>query len=128
MRRLLSILLVVLFGLPLVTPLFALNEGMNSGLAACCRRDGKHHCELTMEQLSEMSQETHLIAPPEHCPAFPKAVSPAQQHHDLSFDTSVLLFGEVVSHPAVHPQTEAKARVAEDRARQKRGPPAVVLS
>jgi hypothetical protein len=37
------------------------------------------------------------------------------------------IFAELVSHPSIHRQTEAKYRVSFSRSRQKRGPP-VVLS
>ena len=39
-----------------------------------------------------------------------------------------LIFAEIVSHPTVKPQTEARARVALDLSRQKRGPPAETFS
>jgi hypothetical protein len=127
MRRMIAISLVVFFGLPLISPLFALGpEGMST-LAACCRRNGAHKCALTMEQATALTQGTHFNPVPDCCPQYPKAISPAP-HHYLSFNAAALLFAEVVSHPATHAQTEAWARIALDGARQKRGPPAVRLS
>ena len=127
MRRSLSILLIALFALPLVSPLFAQGPDGMTTLAACCRRNGAHKCALTMEQATALAQGTHFTAVPDCCPQYPKAISPAP-HHDLSFSAAALLFAEVVSHPSTRPQTEAWARVALDGARQKRGPPAVRLS
>jgi hypothetical protein len=127
MRRTIAISLVLFFGLPLISPLFALGRDGMSTLAACCRKNGAHKCALTMEQAAALAQGTHLTAVPDCCPQYPKAISPAP-HHDLSFNAAALLFAEAVSHPAARPQTEAWARVALEGARQKRGPPAVRLS
>jgi hypothetical protein len=127
MRRLIAISLVLLFGLPLISPLFAQGPDGITTLATCCRKNGAHKCVLTMEQAAALVQGTHFSAIPDCCPQYPKAVSPAP-HHDLSFNAASLIFAEAVSHPTGHSQTEAWARVALDGARQKRGPPAVRLS
>jgi len=123
-RRLLAISLVLFFGLPLITPLFALSASPDAGLAACCRRDGKHHC---MSIMDTSGKTPSFSAIPRCCERFPGTVSPSQ-HHDLTLDTASLAFAEIVSHPAIHRQTEARARVALDRSRRKRGPPATHLS
>jgi hypothetical protein len=127
MRRAIAISLVLLFGLPPISPLFAQGPDGMSTLAACCRRNGAHQCALTMEQAMALAQGTYFTAVPDCCPQYPKAVSPAPHQH-LSFNAAALLFAEAVSHSAARPQTEAWARVASDGARQKRGPPAVRLS
>ena len=49
------------------------------------------------------------------------------RHGDLSFYTASLIFAEIVSHPSVKAQTQARARVALDRSRQTRGPPTNLL-
>jgi hypothetical protein len=67
-----------------------------------------------------------LSAIPQRCPAYPAAVTPAR-HGDLSFHAASLIFAEIVSHPAIKFQTEARARVALDLSRQKRGPPTDLL-
>jgi hypothetical protein len=82
---------------------------------------------MTAETASALAAGTHFTAHPSCCPAFPKAIS-ATQRHDLTFDTAALLFAEVLSHPASQQQTEARARVALDRSRHKRGPPSARLS
>ncbi|MBS1815981.1 MAG: hypothetical protein JSS87_13995 [Acidobacteria bacterium] len=46
MRKLLAITLLAVFGLPFVSPLFALSAKSESQLPACCRRNGKHHCTM----------------------------------------------------------------------------------
>jgi hypothetical protein len=126
-RRSLAILMVLLFGFPLISPLFALGGGPESSLPACCRRAGAHHCAggMTFGQGEDTSPRIGKI--PSCCESFPRAVSPSN-HQDLTLDTAALSFAEVVSHPAIHRQTEARARVALDRSRRKRGPPATRLT
>jgi hypothetical protein len=126
-RRSLTTLLILLFGLPLAAPLLAQGGDLASTLPACCRRSGAHHCAMTMEQAAASVQGTHLTAPLSSCPEYPKAISPSQ-HQTLAFSPAALHFAEAVAHPALHRQTEARARIALDGARQKRGPPAVSLS
>jgi hypothetical protein len=46
---------------------------------------------------------------------------------DLSLPSSERIFAEIASHPSVRSQTQARARVALDRSRQKRGPPLASL-
>jgi hypothetical protein len=45
LRRISAILLLLLFGFSLLTPLFGSDD--ESNLPACCRRAGKHHCSMT---------------------------------------------------------------------------------
>src|SRR5215472_12285135 len=44
MRRALASLLLVLIGVPLITPILLADP--RPALPACCRRDGKHHCAI----------------------------------------------------------------------------------
>jgi hypothetical protein len=46
LRRLLSVLLLAVFGLPVVSPFFAMSTTDVARLPACCRREGKHHCTM----------------------------------------------------------------------------------
>ena len=125
MRRVLSFTLLLLFSFPLISPLLALTAGTDAGLPACCRRNGAHHCTRTTH-LVDPAAGTNLSALPQHCPAYPAVVTSAR-HGDLSFPTASLIFAGVVSHPTVKPQTHARARVALDVSRQKRGPPTDLL-
>ncbi len=72
------------------------------------------------------SAETQLSDIPKPCPAYPAVVTPIR-HSDLSLPTASLIFAEIVCHPSLKLQTQARARVALDRARQKRGPPSSIL-
>jgi hypothetical protein len=118
-------MLLLVFSLPLISPLLALTVGSEANLPACCRRNGAHHCtSMTSPQLPGAGVSLSTI--PQRCPAYPAAVTPVQ-HHDLSFQAASLIFAEIVSHPTLKFQTEARARVAFDRSRQKRGPPINLL-
>jgi hypothetical protein len=81
---------------------------------------------MNMDQTESSSSAPSLSAIPRKCPAYPAAVTPIE-HGDLSSHTASLIFAEIVSHPSVRTQTEARARVAFDRSRQKRGPPSYSL-
>jgi hypothetical protein len=116
----------MLFSFPLISPLFALGGDAESRLPACCRRHGKHHCMMSVEEMEALLYGEHFTTEPTKCPLFPKAISPIP-HQTLAFDQPGLVFAEVVSHPAQHRQTEAWARIALEGARHKRGPPVVLL-
>ena len=125
MRRALSIVLLLLFSFPLISPLLALTATSDLNLPACCRRNGAHRCFKTMNP-GATTTGTQLSAIPKHCPSYPAVVTPFRHVH-LSFPATQLIFAEIVSHPTLKLQTEARARVALDRARQKRGPPSSIL-
>ena len=75
MRRVLSILLIALFGL---TPLVALAGSSGSARTpVCCRRRGAHHCEMPEDAaariVAENSGSTATIGAPLRCPLYPGA-------------------------------------------------------
>jgi hypothetical protein len=75
MRRCLSILLILVFGL---MPLPALaGGGEDPGLPPCCRGDGAHHCALSIRRAArraEMEAETTAsLRAPLTCPIYPRA-------------------------------------------------------
>jgi hypothetical protein len=78
MRRLLSITLVAMLGLPSVMAMLpASNE---SRLPACCRRDGAHHCAMSAGMTARMMEyvsRTPGFSAPSHCPLYPAHASPA---------------------------------------------------
>jgi hypothetical protein len=125
-RRILGIVLLLLFSLPLISPVLALVAGSDANLPACCRRIGAHHCMRIMRPGGSSSPGVTLSGIPQHCPAYPAVVTRVR-HGDLSFHAASLIFAGIVSHPTVKPQTQARARVALDRSRQKRGPPSDLL-
>jgi hypothetical protein len=124
-RRLIGITLLLLFSLPLISPVLALAAISDVNLPACCRRNGAHRCTMKL-QAESSGPGISLSEIPPRCPAYPAAVTPVQ-HGDLFLHAASLIVAEIVSHPTSKTQTEARARVALDRSRQKRGPPASEL-
>lgn len=137
MRRLfttgLATLLLALFALPLLAPLLALTTpALNeSDLPACCRRNGAHHCAMSMEAVSAMVRMQYLsrprqFAPPvQPCPFRTTALAPAAPNpFTPGFSATSSLFSALQCHPAGAIQTECRRRIARTRSRYKRGPPA----
>jgi hypothetical protein len=85
-----------------------------------------HHCTMLMRSTGLSTPGVNLSGIPQRCPEYPAAVT-LTQHGDLSIHNSSLIFAEIVSHPAIKTQTQARARVALDRSRRKRGPPTELL-
>jgi hypothetical protein len=125
-RRVLTFTLLLLFSLPLISPLLALTASSDANLPACCRRNGVHHCTSMTRSPQLPGSETSLSAIPQHCPAYPAVITQVR-HGDLSFHAASLIFAGIVSHPSVKTQTLARARVALDSSCQKRGPPSHLL-
>jgi len=123
LRKLLSILLLVVFSLSLVSPLFALSATSDAGVPACCRQAGKHHCAMNMVERSQQAEgSAQFRRPVDKCPYCPQVI--VVSYVD-SFLTPAESSGsaELASHPTGVAQTESRWRIARDRSRQKRGPP-----
>jgi hypothetical protein len=126
LRRLLSILLLAVFGLPFVSPLLAMTAKSESNLPACCRRNGTHHCVMSLGERAQSGDRTpHFGAPVEKCPYCPATI--AVVHGDtFGPPPSQAIFAGLIAHPVVAAQTESKLRISRNRSRQKRGPPATI--
>jgi hypothetical protein len=122
-RRLLSIFLLAVFGFVLVSPLLALSAKSESNLDACCRRNGQHHCMISMGERAQLAnQSPEFQEPVEKCPYCPAVV--AMIHGDTFVPpTGKAIFAGLMAHPAVAAQAESKLRISLSRSRQKRGPP-----
>jgi hypothetical protein len=120
MRRALAILLEILFGWILLVPAFVIPS--NSGVPACCRKDGKHHCMMPAAEPDVSKSAIASITA--KCPYFPQATV-ATQAHPAPPSIKQAIFAGLIQHPAGSPQTEAGYRVSCDRSRQKRGPPSI---
>jgi hypothetical protein len=92
-----------------------------SKLPVCCRRDGQHHCAMA-ESASAPPSGTKINALPVTCPFRSQAASVAHMAAYLP-EASEAHFAGLISHPAVHEQTQSALRVSEARSHQKRGPP-----
>lgn len=73
-RRGFSILLVLIFSFGPLTALSAASE--DASLPACCRRNGQHHCAMSMEGMTGSAAVADGAAPilelPSRCPYFPQ--------------------------------------------------------
>ena len=129
MRRGLSILLVLFFGLgPLTATLPASDD---AGLPPCCRRNGAHHCAISMRMAVMMAEAASggvpLLTAPAHCPFYP-------QHPAAWIVPPHALVATSASLPRLF--TQARVAAAEPATRclnrihicAGRGPPASALS
>jgi hypothetical protein len=134
LRQLIAITMLLLFGLPMISPLFALDADAAMNLPACCRRDGAHHCMMGMMGMatsgasasadSNTGNRTMVAVLTAPCP-YGAQTMPGAVHRDSTLSVASAVFAGIVAHPAGTPQTESKRRVASLRARHKRGPPAL---
>jgi hypothetical protein len=122
--------MLVLFGAFYAAPLVqAASSDPETGLPACCRRNGKHHCAKMDQFLKSVdTRAPQFRSAPQHCPFYPHSKTATIVTSHIGLAPSVAIFAAVVSHPSVHPQTHAFYRLSLDRSRQKRGPPAQLLS
>ncbi|MEZ2348234.1 DUF2946 family protein [Terriglobus sp. RCC_193] len=123
MRKLFAILLLVVFGLPLASSLFALTPRSDASLPACCRRAGMHHCTQMAEQDSQPTDHRHVSVVQEKCPCCPAVLSLGNVTNLLASPSSPLLFTALQAQSTIVAQAEVSQRIAHDRARGKRGPP-----
>lgn len=75
-----------------------------------------------MAQDEMSNQPVRLVADSRCSVALFNAVSPSD-HLDLTLDRVEMFFAGAVTHAAMQTQAEARARIALDRSRRKRGPP-----
>jgi hypothetical protein len=107
---------------PLVLPLLAQGMAEDANLPACCRKNGKHHCLMSMRERNQLAQNFPTVSPlPEQCPYCP-AIMTATHANVFAAPSAQAIFASLVSQPAGIAQTESKRRISEDRSRQKRGP------
>lgn len=128
MRRLLSIFLVLLFGLgPLTATLDASDDAR---LPPCCRRHGAHHCAMSDALMARMVQAASgqpFFTAPSHCPFYPGGNSATvASMHALAPAATALPRTTEKSHTlsAYH----AAASVNQIRTHAGRGPPRIAIS
>jgi hypothetical protein len=129
LRKLIAIALLAFFGLPFASALFALTPKSEANLPVCCRRNGSHHCMMSMAERSSMqSDKPQFGAPVEKCPYCPGALTLGHQTNTFAVPSGQAVFAGLVGPTAVVAQTESKRRISRDRSRQKRGPPSILFS
>ncbi len=128
MRRLLSLVLLAVFSLPLILPALALGQDPESNLPACCRRNGAHHCMMSMQELRALLDGHHVTTVHSKCPLYPAPLTTLRQQN-LSFGAARPAVIDAPESLALKTaQIAAWARSAEAGARHKRGPPATLPS
>jgi hypothetical protein len=131
MRRALSILMVLVFSMPALAPLFGATGLDDANVPICCRRHGQHHCIMseaeraTLQAIGAATPE--FRAPAQKCPYQQQSVRDVQ-HGRFAVAPGQVVYAALVSHPTGLAQTQSKWRVSRERARQKRGPPLDLLS
>jgi len=128
MRRALSILLVLFFGLGPLAATLGAEEDTN--LPACCRRLGAHHCAMQIGDAARMADAASgkaALRAPSTCPSFPDyAAATTSARHALTAPPMILPALLVQPHsPAA---ARAAARLSQIRTRSGRAPPAPSLA
>jgi hypothetical protein len=126
MRRILAITLLLAFGSPLAIPLIASatdlqSKDAQSNLPACCRRNGKHHCDMTMATaLAGVNSGPALQAQP--CPLYPSPSTPLRLATATLTPAPTLAIALIRATPPRAPSL-LRANSSAPSANQKRGPP-----
>jgi hypothetical protein len=123
MRRVLAILLLAVFSLPLVAPAFA-SAPDESTLPACCRRNGEHHCVMPGMVTANVPPRYRSVSA--KCPVAPFAGIALMLPHVFAAHTAPASVIPAASPAALVREAEAGYRISFERARQKRGPPALL--
>jgi len=124
MQRLTAI--AVLFLLPCLwsTPIQSALSGHSGGnLPACCRRNGKHHCMMSMAERRQLFGHDRQVAPPaEKCPYAPARVL-AVDNELFAIPASRSILTDFVAGSVRFPRMPSLPRFTEADSLYKRGPP-----
>ena len=121
-RRLLALSLLLIFSLPLASPLLALSANSDANLPICCRRNGAHHCQMKMQRTNASAGRDVISSIPVKCPFYPRAAT-LVRHNDARIHSNSGILVELVHHATIKFPTYTFGRIALDTAWQKRGPP-----
>jgi len=119
-HRVWAYLLVLIFGFSPVAPALLADDSAN--LPACCRRLGRHHCELMAAQFPvgvALKGVCDLYG------RFPAALAPPECAKAAFCNAPGTVSAALASRPAAAEQSQALYRVSFGRSRQKRGPPSL---
>ena len=123
LRRAVAAALMLVFLSPLVLPLFAATSDLEASVPACCRRHGKHHCNMTMAMMAMFAAFSGpaWTAPP--CPFYPTARTPVRivtAYFAAQLPPSI----EIHRDPAPPAYTQHRARTHTINSQSTRSPPA----
>ncbi|MGA2742530.1 MAG: hypothetical protein ABSG65_34465 [Bryobacteraceae bacterium] len=125
MTRVPAILLVFVIGFSPIAP--ALFSDAAAHLPACCRRDGKHHCGMTGQEMADMagtpSSGLAADASRAKCPFFPSGGVLLPHSGAALLSASQTVGISTARQVARQAQADAGYRIAFDSSHQKRGPP-----
>jgi hypothetical protein len=121
-RRLLALSLLLIFSLPLASPLFALSANSDANLPICCRRKGAHRCQMKMQRTKASAGRDVVSSIPVKCPFYPRAAT-LVRHNDARLHSNAGILVELTHQSTVKTPTYTFVRIALDTAWQKRGPP-----
>jgi hypothetical protein len=125
MRRAISILMIVFFGLgPLAVTLSASDD---SRLPACCRRHGAHHCAMSADMMNAAESGPPNVKAPATCPYFP-GYTVAPTTTILALAAAPVSLPALIQKPHSPAAGRAAARISQMRTRANRGPPASPLA
>ena len=129
MRRVLSIFLVLFFGIGPLPASFGASD--DARLPACCRHQGVHHCAMSEEAVAQMvrasSGSTPLLSAPSQCPLYPNnAAATASSIHALAGHFAASIAYLIAPHSLAVPQTFS--RTGKFRTHASRGPPSPILA
>jgi len=123
-RRSWAMVLLAVFSFSLIAP--ALFASPEAKLPSCCTRAGKHHCSSMNGADAQDSPSGPAVRDTrQKCPYYPNGGAVPVHSYAALRAGAQTFFAALVSHPAVHEQTEARYRTSFSRSRQKRGPPAL---
>lgn len=124
MLRAVAILLINIISLGWLAPAMPAS-GASASVPVCCREHGKHQCAMKMAH-HDVNHSIGAIY--EKCPYSSRISTAASNSQTFTLHRGEVFFGAILSHPAIHAQTEARYRISFSRSRQKRGPPSVLFS
>jgi hypothetical protein len=127
MRRTLSIFLILFFGLgPFAVTLQADDD---SGLPACCRRHGAHHCGMSarLAALIVPTEGNSSVSAPATCPYFP-GYNVATSAAPVALAASPVNLPAMLAQPHTPAAARTAARLSQLRTRAVRGPPVSSLA
>ncbi len=125
MRRCPAILLLLLFGFALIAP--AVPRNAESSLPACCRKGGRHHCEMGAQEMGAPATSGRTFAAARiKCPFFPNGGAVLPHGDAVAFSGFGQGFAGLAAARIMAPDATHIASVFFHRAYPKRGPPALV--
>jgi len=128
MRRLAAISAFLFLSLSWGSPLFAaLRASSESDLQPCCRRNGKHHCAMSMaERTLSAGRDHHLSAPAEKCPCSP-SMATALRRNSFAIASSQAINAEFNQPSVPLALAQSVPNPSRESHHLKRGPPSRLL-